>query len=225
MSTREYKLTKILDTSVDATPGTIALAQAYGIGMDDAIKMPLYTDLSVILGPKRVVYITGESGGGKSTLLRHLVSASAKDFTALAHDLGEDDRPLIDLFPGVPLMRAAQYLAWAGISEPFVMLRRPNQLSDGQRYRLRLSLAMFHATKLERPLVALDEFCAVLDRETAKAVAHNVRKTADATGICFVLASTHDDIIEHLDPDAIYRLRLNVDPEVKQRTQSLKIGA
>jgi len=42
----------------------------------------------------------------------------------------------------------------------------------------------------------IDEFCATLDRETAKIVAFNVQKQARRTGKAVIVATTHTDPFE-----------------------------
>ena len=52
-----------------------------------------------------------------------------------------------------------------------------------------------------------DEWCAKLDRVTAKVISRNVRKIADKRGVGFLLATTHEDIVEDLQPDEIVHCR------------------
>jgi ABC-type ATPase with predicted acetyltransferase domain len=79
------------------------------------------------------------------------------------------------------------------------MLRCAEQLSDGQLYRFRLALAL----SLRPPVICIDEFCATLDRVTAAVIAHNVRKCADKFKTTFIVATSHDDLIEDLAPDVV----------------------
>jgi len=46
----------------------------------------------------------------------------------------------------------------------------------------------------------MDEFCATLDRETAKIVAYNVQKLARKLGKAVITATTHTDLFEDLAP-------------------------
>ena len=58
-------------------------------------------------------------------------------------------------------------------------------------------------------LVLADEFGATLDRTTAAALARNVRRWVSSNPeICFVAATTHDDLLEALDPDVLIEKRL-----------------
>jgi hypothetical protein len=53
--------------------------------------------------------------------------------------------------------------------------------------------------------ILADEFCAVLDRTLAKVLAFNVRRLATRTGVGFLLATTHDDLFDDLNPDVHVR--------------------
>src|SRR5206468_12943456 len=84
-----------------------------------------------------------------------------------------------------------------GLSEARLRLRTPGELSEGQRYRFRLAFALASGA----PFIAADEFSATLDRTLAKVVAFNVRKLVTRTGVGLLAATTHDDILDDLDPD------------------------
>jgi hypothetical protein len=130
----------------------------------------------------------------------------------------------------------------AGLGDAFVMLRCPCQLSDGQRYRLRLAQTIALAEHGEgepagnadagaaavtgqAPLpgagvgaiVIADEFGATLDRLTAKNIARSMRRWTHRTGHTLVCATTHDDLLEALDPDVLVYRGLDEGIEVVTR--------
>ena len=98
-----------------------------------------------------------------------------------------------------------RWLGLAGLSESRVMLRRPCELSEGQRARLQLAHAIAAAERAQAPwsIVLADELGATLDRPTARAVAAGLRKWATRAGTCIVAATTHDDLLEPLCPDTL----------------------
>ncbi|MBW3542540.1 MAG: hypothetical protein KY476_19940 [Planctomycetes bacterium] len=155
-----------------------------------------------------VVCFTGPSGSGKSSLLRAAADELAKQHGATAvldiERLELGDRILIEALE-VPVDEAMQLLSACGLGEARLMLRTPAELSDGQRYRFRLALGLSHKP---RWLVA-DEFTATLDRTLARVVAYNVRRTADRTGTGFLLATTHEDVLEDLSPSLHVRCGLD----------------
>src|SRR5262249_56342767 len=55
------------------------------------------------------------------------------------------------------------------------------------------------------PFLLADEFAANLDRTLAKVLAYSVRKLCSRTGIGFLLATTHDDLLDDLNPDVWVR--------------------
>jgi len=109
-------------------------------------------------------------------------------------------RTLIDSL-GSDVRQAAHLLSLCGLAEAFLMLRTPAELSDGQRYRFAIARCL---ARRARTVVA-DEWCAKLDRVTAKVISRNVRRIADQRGVGFLLATTHEDIVADLQPDVIAR--------------------
>ena len=193
----------------------LKVAEMFGIGLDESYEVSLYAGLAIDVRPGDVVFITGPSGSGKSVLLARLAEAIAAAWPAARlvslADAVPDGRPVIDLLSpgdgsGLPLPDALRLLSAAGLADAFLLLREARELSDGQRYRLRLAFALAHSARGESPgatcLVA-DEFCSTLDRLCARAVAYRVRRLADSQGLTVLAASAHDDLVEDLAPDVL----------------------
>jgi hypothetical protein len=132
----------------------------------------------------------------------------------------------VDCFDGPPLEDVMHTLSLAGLNDAFVMLRRPGELSDGQRYRLRLAQTIAHvetkASDAPLPVVLADEFGATLDRVTAAVIAHNLRKWVTRARCCFIAATTHDDLLEPLRPDVLVYKALGGGVTVMQKQKAQK---
>jgi ABC-type ATPase with predicted acetyltransferase domain len=53
------------ETHAKITPRSLVVAEAFGLGIDEAQKFKVL-DAELKIGPKDIVYITGDSGSGKS---------------------------------------------------------------------------------------------------------------------------------------------------------------
>ncbi len=217
-STLRLELALERATAARPSANVLAVAAMFGLGVDEARTQTIIPPTTLELRGGAVVFITGASGSGKSSLLGLIDAELAKrdDAAVLRFDSLDalPDLPLVDLFPNLSLPRALEMLSLAGLNDAFVMLRRPGELSDGQRYRLKLAQAMAMATVRPesdgRLLVVLaDELGATLDRVTAAVIARNIRKwVSGQRHVCFVGATTHDDLLEFLQPDVLIEKEL-----------------
>jgi uncharacterized protein len=193
----EYVVSKAFSSSVERTPRVLEVAESFGLGLS-AKQFVIYDKLKLEVKPGDVVYITGQSGSGKSLLLRELRDQMRRTMTGAVIDLDEvqfPDRPVVDCV-GKTTSEALDILAKAGISDAWIYIRKPKELSDGQRYRLKLAMLM----DTPASVWCADEFGAVLDRVTAKCVAFNMQKVARAMGKTLIVATTHTDLAEELAP-------------------------
>lgn len=211
-----FHLQRNITTRVRPSPRVCQVAGMFGLGIDDQRTVPILPPTDLQLNSGQLTFVTGASGSGKSTLLRAIKSEAARrddvaviDFATLLDDA--PDRPLVDALD-LPLEQTMRVLSLAGLNDAFVMLRRPGELSDGQRYRWRLARALatlMQADQTGRKLhiILADEFAATLDRPTAKVIARNIRKWLNRQGedlaFCMIVATTHDDLLESLEPDVL----------------------
>lgn len=175
-------------------------------------------DWLVRLQPGQLALITGPSGSGKSTLLnaageqaRTLGWRTLTPPHAGAHSGpdGGPNRPVIDLLRG-PLAECIASLARAGLGEPALFARTPRELSEGERFRLRLALALHEAQgdPASEPLLLIDEFASALDRVTARTLCLCLRRWAARHRVRVVCATAHDDVAPWLAPDLHLALTL-----------------
>lgn len=192
-----YTIDARFTTRTARSERVLTVAEHYGLGLEER-EFVVFDKLQVEVNQGDVVFITGQSGSGKSTLLRELarqMSESGLKVTAI-DDVTFEDKALIDQL-GANMMEASELLSRAGINDAYLAIRKPAELSDGQRYRLRLA-RLFQS---DADVWVADEFGAVLDRITAKAVAFSAQKLARARGKTLIVATTHSDLTEELGPN------------------------
>jgi ABC-type ATPase with predicted acetyltransferase domain len=199
-----FKVHKEYKTKARVTKRTLAISEAFGIGVDDEKRFPVFSNFEIEVKPGSVVLITGSSGSGKSTLLHEIESQilarGSKEFPRGVISNSsvkiEDDEVLIEGV-GEDVAKAISILSMAGLNEAFLMMRKYKELSDGQKYRYRLGRMI----DSKADVWAFDEFTSVLDRVTAKVVSYTVGKTARKLGKTVIIATTHEDLLQDLKPD------------------------
>lgn len=207
----QYVIDKRFKTRVQRSERILEIAEAFGIGLDDK-EFVIFDNLPLEVKQGDVVYITGQSGSGKSLLLKELEKQMSEEGKKVVNlDRVElEDKPLIDQI-GKDTNDAIKILGTAGINDAYLYARRPSELSDGQRYRFRLAKAI----ETGADVWVADEFMAVLDRTAAKVIAYSVQKTARKVGATVIVATTHTDMVKDLGPDLYiekrYREKLRVD--------------
>lgn len=192
-----YVITKRFDTEVERSPRVLEIAEAFGLGLDDK-EFVVLDEQPFDIAQGDVVYVTGQSGSGKSIVLRELaIQMSAQGLKVADVDAVELlDKPLIDQI-GKDTNDALNYLSIAGLNDAYLFIRKPQELSDGQRYRFRIAKII----ESKANVWVADEFLAVLDRTTAKVIAFNIQKMARKQGATLIVATTHTDMVEDLAPN------------------------
>jgi len=197
-------------TATAVTSRTLAVAEAFGIGVDEHRNHVLYDNVQLKIGPKDIVYLTGDSGSGKSVLLKRLERLLAPQAVNIKDVKVDRNQPLIDTL-GKTLGEGLELLSRVGLNDAFLFVRRYGQLSDGQKYRYRIAKLI----ETDRQYWMMDEFCATLDRDTAKILAFNVQRLARQEGKAVIAATTHEDLFEDLRPSVFIRKRLGREVEVQ----------
>lgn len=190
---------KRFSSRVMQTERVLEVAEAFGLGLEER-DFVIYDNLPIEVRRGDVIYITGQSGSGKSLVLREIAKQLGDSDQKVANiDAIElEDRPLIDQI-GKDTNDAVRLLSLAGLNDAYLLVRNPGQLSDGQKYRFRLAKVIESGADVW----VADEFCAVLDRATAKVVSFNVQRAARKVGATVVVATTHTDLTADLKPSLV----------------------
>ena len=182
------------ETHTKLTPRSLVVAEAFGLGIDEAQKFKVL-DAELKIGPQDIVYITGDSGSGKSVLLRAIRADLGDEAVDLSEVTVDPEKPLIETV-GATVEEGLELLSRVGLNDAFLFLRTYNQLSDGQKYRYRIAKLI----ESGKQWWLMDEFAACLDRDTAKIIAFNLQKIARQQGKAVIAATTHGDLFEDLKP-------------------------
>lgn len=208
----KYIIDKRFSTRTERDQRVLEVAESFGIGLEEK-EFIIFDNLELEVKQGDIVYITGQSGSGKSLLLRELeaqMRAEGKKVVNLDEIVLDNTKPLISQI-GKNTNDAIRILSVAGLNDAYLFVRKPNELSDGQRYRFRLAKAI----ETGADVWVADEFMAVLDRTAAKVIAYSIQKTARRAGATVIVATTHPDMVKDLGPDLFiekrFRERLRIE--------------
>lgn len=201
---KNYTINERFQTRIYRSPRVIEIAEAFGLGLDEQ-EFVVFDNYELPVAEGDVIYITGQSGGGKSVLLRNLSKQFAEEGKTVVNldEIELDNSCAIIDSIGSNTKDALRLLSAAGLTDAFQYLRLPRELSDGQRYRYKIAKAI----ESKADVWVCDEFMAILDRTTAKTIAYSIAKVARNVGATLMVATTHTDLVNDLGPDLIIRKR------------------
>lgn len=101
----------------------VAVAEGFGLGLDQWEKFVVYDNVELKIGPIGIVYITGDSGSGKSVLLKALERDIRNDLAQTCINVAEvqpePDKPLIEMV-GKTAEEAMEILSKVGLVDAFL---------------------------------------------------------------------------------------------------------
>jgi len=200
----------------EVTERSISVAEAFGIGIDESIKFPVYTSFEISYDPTDLIYITGDSGSGKTTFLNLIGDHEAergRKVISFEKTRVKNDETVIDGLGG-NADEAMNLLSAAGLSEAFLMLRKYSELSDGQKYRYQLAKMLSR----DADVYLIDRIGENLDRVMAKVLAYNIQKWARRKNRMIVAASTHHDIITDFNPNTLVYKGFAEEAQIRYRS-------
>ncbi|MHC4636865.1 MAG: ATP-binding cassette domain-containing protein [Planctomycetota bacterium] len=194
-----YKVVKSFRFEGDITDKVAQVMRMFGLDWDRLAGREAKHVCEVEINAGDIVFIGGPSGAGKSVLLGELAKQVPENERIDLDDIETpSDKACVDCVDG-EIIETLKFLSTAGLSDVFCVMKRPANLSDGEKWRFRLAMALAAGKKY----IFADEFCTNLDRITAAVISHNIRKYAKKHGVTFILASVHEDILFNLEPDVI----------------------
>jgi energy-coupling factor transporter ATP-binding protein EcfA2/GNAT superfamily N-acetyltransferase len=197
-------------TRAEVTERTLAVCEAFGLGVDEAKRFVVFDDFSIEFRRGDLIYVTGDSGGGKTSLLKAFENFFGEEAMALS-DLQVDPEETLVEGVGKDVKEAIEILSLCGLNDAFLFLRRFKELSDGQKYRYKLAKLV---DRKDKAVWLVDEFCASLDRVMARVVAYLFQKVSRKLGKTVVVATAHGDLLEDFQPDVVVRKGFEGDVEV-----------
>jgi ABC-type ATPase with predicted acetyltransferase domain len=165
------------------------IAEAFGI--EAGYKNVILSNIEIPDDLPPVTYITGESGCGKTTLL--------KEIGEISQNYDIPNEPLFKW--GNNESETLKYLSLVGLGDAVLFMSYYNELSDSQQYRARLFLELIS----DKKIILIDEFLSTLDRMTAKPVAYCFQKAVRRLGKKLVVATAHNDLELYLQPDLLIK--------------------
>jgi len=212
-----YSVSKSFTWDGKVTEKVAAVMRMFGLTAERLRQGAVSHECTVKINAGDIVYIMGPSGSGKSVLLKELESTvAASDKVNLNQIKLPANRSLIDCIEA-DFLKGLKLLSIAGLNDVFCVLNQPANLSEGQKWRFRLAMAL----AMGKRFVFADEFCSELDRITASVIAYNIHKFARQTGVTFILAASQDDTLIDLVPDVLVVKELSGPTQVTYKNKRI----
>ena len=210
---KQYSVSRSFSRQVEVSDKAASVMRMFGLSKDRLTEINVICNCKLQINAGDIIYITGPSGSGKTVLLKELGKfiPSGQKINLKEIELPAG-RAVIDCIDG-ELLASLRLLSTAGLNDVFCVLSEPANLSDGQKYRFRLAMAIASGKRF----ILADEFCSELDRITAAVISYNIHKFAKKAGVTFILASSHEDILADLLPDVLVTKELSGPAEVIYR--------
>ena len=195
----KFNLSKTFTWQGTFTDKVAQVCRVFGLTEDDVRDKHITHRCSVEINEGDIVCITGPSGSGKSVLIRELENCIPADQRVSLRQIPTPrDKTVIDCIDG-DMLSTLRIISIAGLNDTFCVLNQPSNLSEGQKWRYRLAVALSSKKKY----IFADEFCSNLDRLVSSTISYKVWQFARKTGVTFIVAASSRDILSDLGPDVV----------------------
>lgn len=180
----------VVESQIDRTVRVRQLEAMFDVPAADRARIEFKGELPIENQEWNVGLIVGPSGCGKSSILSRLFAKPA--------ELTWTSKSVVDDFdPTHSMQDISEICQSVGFNTIPAWMRPYAVLSNGERFRVELARRLMTGD----PIIAMDEFTSVVDRQVAQIGAHAVQKYVRKAGKKFVAASCHYDILDWLQPD------------------------
>lgn len=183
-----------LESKIERSARVVQMEGIFDVPAAEKTAVEFHFDAPIEERPWQVGLIVGPSGAGKSSVARAM-------FPADAHVDGYEwpaRGAVVDGFGKAGIRDITAALSSVGFSSPPAWVRPFAVLSNGEKFRATMARMLMD----ERPLVVLDEYSSVVDRQAAQVGSWALQKAVRANpGKQFVAVTCHYDVVDWLQPD------------------------
>jgi energy-coupling factor transporter ATP-binding protein EcfA2 len=198
------KIDVTLSAPVERTARVLQLAGLFDVPIAARSECRIAAEVPAAGDDWRIGLVVGPSGSGKSSLAR-LAFPDAPVVTPWGGFDWPGDRAVVDGFAAeLTIKDVTRALSSVGFSSPPSWLRPFRLLSTGEQFRATVARALLDPS----PVIVIDEFTSVVDRQVAQvgsaAVAKAIRASSAAKRI--VCVTCHYDVEPWLTPDWVVEM-------------------
>jgi GNAT superfamily N-acetyltransferase len=207
----------VVDGPISRTPRARQIEAIFDVPPAEKSRVEWHGDVPIDdpAHPWRVGLIVGPSGSGKSSVARHLFGDAYERPLAWG-----GDSVLDDFDTRLSVAQISEACQAVGFNTIPAWMRAHRVLSNGEKFRVDLARRLLECG----PLIVVDEFTSVVDRQVARIGAYAAQKfVRRQDGVQFVAVTCHYDVEEWLQPEWVLELpRMDFRRRALQRRPPVK---